>query len=117
MEIRALTIGIAVSDLAASVNWYRKVFELDDPEASSGGGTVEFNLGEFRLQLEQEPSRAGVSGVAVHVETTDLPVIHQRLIDTGIRVSDIEGFKNVMEYFEAVDADGNRIGFVEVLQK
>lgn len=51
----------------------------------------------------------------MNVEIPDLAEHHARLESAGVRLTDIESVPGVVEYFEAVNADDNRLGFVRVL--
>lgn len=115
MQMRAVTFGIPVRDLEAATTWYQKVLQVGDPDLKPAEGIAEFNLGLFWLQLEEAPERAGLHGVTVNVEILDLAEQHTRLESAGIRLTDIESVPGVVEYFEAVDADDNRLGFVKLL--
>lgn len=94
------------------MNWYRKVFQVDVPTVTEAEEMVELDLGLCWLQLEQDPLRAGRAGISFNLETSDLVGQHERLTHAGVTVTDIELVEGCMEYFEAVDPDDNRIGFI-----
>lgn len=103
-----------VSSLEAALNWYQKVFQVEAPAITEAEEImVEFDLGLCWLQLEQDPVRAGKAGIGFNLETADLVGQHERLMHAGVTVTDIEGVEGCMEYFEAVDPDDNRIGFIQ----
>ncbi|MGD7001930.1 VOC family protein [Corynebacterium halotolerans] len=115
MDFRAVTVGVPVRDLHSATIWYQKVLGVGDPEHHPAEGVVEFSLGVCWLQLEESEERAGCHGITVNLEIADLRGEHGRLESAGIRLTDIESVPGVVEYFEAIDADDNRIGFVRVV--
>lgn len=115
MQIRMVTFGMPVRDLAAATTWYQKVLQVGEPDLKPTADIAEFDLGSFWIQLEEAPERAGLQGITVNIEVPNLAEQHRRLESAGVRLTDIESVPGVVEYFEAVDADDNRLGFVKVL--
>ncbi|MFT4109471.1 VOC family protein [Propionicimonas sp.] len=115
MRIQSVTVGLPCTDLARSVEWYRCAFELDTPDLEPSDGVVEFKLGPIWVQLAE--SRGGLAAelATVQIEVPDVTSERSRLAALGVAVGDLAQVDNVLEYFDFVDPDGNRLAlFTEV---
>jgi catechol 2,3-dioxygenase-like lactoylglutathione lyase family enzyme len=115
MRATAVTVGIPVRDLEKSVAWYSTALAKDGPDLRPMDDLAEFDLGAFWLQLVAAASRAGVAGSSINIGVADAVAERERLHGLGFEVSPIERYEGVVLYFELIDPDGNRLGFVEEL--
>jgi predicted enzyme related to lactoylglutathione lyase len=115
MELQSVAVGIPVNDLTLAVAWYQRAFELGEPDLTPMDGLVEFDLGPFWLQLAESPEAAGVEGVSVNLSVADASAERQRFADLGLSVSELQHIEGVVDYFELIDLDGNKLGFVTAL--
>ncbi len=129
-------VGYIVEDLDASVNTFRKLFDLDDsdirfvpPEASGGAVAFAFiQLGGIELELIQPitdvfrqmtgDTGEGISHFAL--EVTDIDQVVKRMAEKGVHLGYITpngvfdtGTKKIA-YLDPVDTGGNLIELVEV---
>lgn len=51
----------------------------------------------------------------MNISVEDAAKEHARFTELGLRVSDLHQIENIVEFFELVDMDGNKIGFVTEL--
>jgi catechol 2,3-dioxygenase-like lactoylglutathione lyase family enzyme len=116
MDVQTVSIGVPVRDLDEAVGWYQRALELGEPDLVPIEGLAEFDLGGFWLQLTVSPDTAGGEGIALTFSVKDAAREHGRLTDLGLTVTELERVEGTVEFFELVDPDGNRIGFVAELE-
>ena len=115
MKAEAVTVGIPVRDLDEAIAWYRVALELGEPDQLPMDGLAEFDLGPFWLQLAVAPELAGQEGLSVTISVKDAAGERQRLAGLGLTASELQHFEGVVDFFELVDLDQNKIGFVTEL--
>ena len=115
MDVQAVSIALPVRDIDAALAWYRQALELGEPDLVPMEGLVEFDLGVIWLQLTTSPDTAGQDGIRLTFSVEDAAQEHERLADLGMTVTELERVEGAVEFFELVDPDGNRIGFVAEL--
>jgi len=119
----ALTVfaALPVRDLAASIDWYGRLFERPAPDARPAPHIVDYYLAAGRvpehgtLQLHEDPARAG-GGLAT-INVADLAPLIAALASLGVELAtqtlplDAETVSAVtVGAFE--DADGNAVTLV-----
>ena len=87
------TVGLPVSDLGRTVEWYRRAFELPAAELEPAYGIVEFRPGPVWLQL-------GVADVAAERE---------HLLSLGVDVGELDHVEGMVDYVDFADPDGNAL--------
>lgn len=116
MEITSVTIGLPVRDLERAVDWYRRVFELPDPELEPADGVVEFQLGPVWLQLGAEPTDRSGAEVVTRFGVPDAGAEHVRLRGLGVDVSALEHVPEAVDYFDFADPDGNVLSIYSTVE-
>jgi predicted enzyme related to lactoylglutathione lyase len=107
MEPLDVAVGLPVADLQRSVEWYRRVFSLGEPDLRPVEGVVEFQLGPIWLQLlEGDTARSGAE-VVTSFGVADARVERERLVELGLEVGPLEHVSGAVDYFEFADPDGN----------
>lgn len=107
MDIESVTIGLPVGDLHEAVEWYGRVFGLDEPDLEPTEGVVEFRLGPIWLQLGAEPVDRSGAEVVVRFGVADATVEHERLERLGVDVGPVEHVPGAVSYFDLRDPYGN----------
>jgi predicted enzyme related to lactoylglutathione lyase len=107
MDVSSATVGLPVSDLREAVEWYRRAFELADPDLEPVPGVVEFRLGPIWLQLGEEPTLRSGAEVVTRFGVADAGREHARLKAMGVEVAPLEHVPGAVDYFEFRDPDGN----------
>jgi catechol 2,3-dioxygenase-like lactoylglutathione lyase family enzyme len=119
MSPRLDMVGIAVSDMAAALAFYRRL-GLDFPEGAENEGHVEATVGGMRVALDTdevirsfapdwEPGGRGRIGLAFLCESpTEVDQLHAELVAEGYE-SHLEPFDAFwgQRYAEIADPDGN----------
>ncbi len=112
--IRSVTVGIAVSDLAEAIEWYRNLLgpreELDPVPKIK-----EFELiKDFWLQIvEVEPDREFPPIIRIGVD--DLDHEYDRMFRLAIELEPIEEVPDLIRYFSFQDPYGNRLSCYQLL--
>ena len=106
MRVTSATIGLPVSDLAASRSFYSEVFGLGDPDRETVKDVLEWDLGPVWLQIFPAES-GGASQLAVRFGVEDVLAEHQRLAGAGLEVEDVVRVEGTMEFFDLRDPDGH----------
>ena len=103
-------ISLAVSDIEASIEFYREMFGFDIVEHISGSSEAVLQVGEIRLRLIGGEAAGKSSGyVAFYVDDDDFEDALEELDESGLEVvSGPENIKNGKRVIIA-DPDGNRI--------
>jgi catechol 2,3-dioxygenase-like lactoylglutathione lyase family enzyme len=107
MDVLSATVGLPVSDLRASVEWYRRVLELPEPELEPSEAAVEFHLGPIWLQLGEAPTARSGAEVVTRLGVTDVSQERERLAAIGVGVGPLEHVAGAVDYFNFADPDGN----------
>ncbi len=113
-EIKSITIGIAVNDVAAAVRWYKTL--LGDVETMEPApGTVELRLTENTwLQLD-DTGYLKVGGSILRLETQDIDAAHEKVKRLKPDVGDVELVEGVIRYFDFEDMAGNRLSYYQLI--
>jgi predicted enzyme related to lactoylglutathione lyase len=107
MEVLNVAVGLPVSDLQRSVPWYRRAFELGEPDLEPVAGVVEFQFGPIWLQLlEGDTTRSGAE-VVPSFGVAKAATERERLVALGLEVGPLEHVEGAVDYFEFADPDGN----------
>jgi catechol 2,3-dioxygenase-like lactoylglutathione lyase family enzyme len=109
MWVQSMTVGLPVTDLRRSAEWYRRVLQLEDPDLEPAEGVVEFKVCGVWLQLAEDPDGASGHGPVVRLGVRDVAAERARLARLGIHVGGLEQVVGVLEYFDFTDPDGNRL--------
>lgn len=116
MDVRNVTVGLPVSDLAAAKEWYQRVFALPEPELEPAEGVVEFQLGTIWLQLGEEPTTRSGAQVVTRFGVDDVAAERERLVGLGVEVGPLEHVPDAVDYVDFLDPDGNQLSFYTELQ-
>ena len=109
MEIVSVTIGLPVTDLAESIDWYRRVLELPEPDLEPAEGVVEWRVGPVWLQLmEAEGASTGCSAV-LRLGVADVRARREQLLAAGVDVGAVEHVPGAVDYVDVTDPDGNTL--------
>jgi predicted enzyme related to lactoylglutathione lyase len=104
-----LYAGIAVSDYAAALSWYERLFGCPPTFVASDIEAV-WELAEHRsIALEHRPERAGHAMVTVFVD--DLDALVAGTTERGLTPITRETYPNGVRKALYVDPDGNEVGF------
>jgi len=90
-----------------SVQWYRQIFELREPDLEPSEGVVEFKIGPIWLQLGDEPTDRSGAEVAIRFGVPDVSRERARLEAMGVVVGPLEHVPSAVDYFDFKDPDGN----------
>ncbi len=111
VEVLSVTVGLPVSDLPRSVQWYRRVFELPEPDLEPVDGVVEFHVGSVWLQLGEDVTTRFGAEVVTRFGIESVGKEHGRLASWGVDVGMLEHVDGILDYFGFVDPDGNVLSF------
>ncbi|MFG2101338.1 VOC family protein [Micromonospora echinaurantiaca] len=104
-----LFAGIPVSDYAAALAWYERLFG-SPPAFVPNDHEAVWGLAEHRwVYIEQHPDRAGHAMHTVFVD--DLDTLLAETAGRGIEPAKRETYANGVRKAIYVDPDGNEIGF------
>ena len=113
-DILSITIGIAVNDVQAAVQWYKTLLgnvETIEPAP----GTIELRLSKNTwLQLD-DTGDLSVGGSIVRLETQDIDAVHQKVRNFMSDVGDIQMVEGVIRYFDFKDIAGNRLSYYQLI--
>jgi len=108
--ITHLFAGVPVSDLDASIDWYRRFFER--PPDSRVGEEMLWEIDEHAwLFIEPNAERAGAGRITLAVAGLD--ALLERLAAQRIEHEPIETYSNGVRHVNVPDPDGNMIAFAE----
>ncbi|GAA5165548.1 VOC family protein [Pseudonocardia eucalypti] len=107
MELASVTVGLPVSDLPRATEWYRRVFDLGEPDLEPAEGVVEFQLGPIWLQLGQQPAERSGAQVITRFGVADAKGERERLIGLGVEVGPLIHVPDAVDYCDFADPDGN----------
>ena len=104
-----LFAGIPVSDYAAALVWYQRLFGSPPTFFASDTEAV-WELAEHRwVFIVQRPEHAGHAIPTILVDDVDALVT--KLADRGLEPTKRETYENGVRKFTYCDPDGNEIGF------
>ena len=116
MQVVSATVGLPVRDLSRSVDWYRQVLELSEPNLEPAEGVVEFHVGPVWLQLgEDGTARSGAEAV-LRFGVPDARSQHTRLEAMGVAVGPLKHVPGAVDYFDFADPDGNALSIYTELE-
>ncbi len=104
-----MTVGLPVSDLQAAVAWYRRAFELADPDVEPADGVVEFQLGPVWLQLDEGSCTRSGAETVLRVGVADAAGERSRLAELGVAVGELTHVEGAVDFFAFADPDGNQL--------
>lgn len=64
-----------------------------------------------------DPQLAGQEGASVNISVENALDEHARFAGLGFTVTDLQRYEGVVDFFELIDLDGNKIGFVTELNQ
>lgn len=106
MPIKAIFANVSCSDLAASRDWFEKLFGRA-ADVSPMPGLNEWNFGETAaLQLFEDAKKAGSSTLTLIVD--DLEAERRRIVAAGLSAGEIEG-ADYTSIARLSDPDGNLV--------
>jgi predicted enzyme related to lactoylglutathione lyase len=114
IDVREMIVGITVSDLTKSREWYSRLFGKKGPDLEPFAGNVEFKLGGAWVQIasgDVQPS----SSWDLQLEVRDLFRERERIRAAGISANEIKTVPNVISFFDLKDPDGNKMRWFQVL--
>ena len=109
-EITHLFAGVPVSDLDASIDWYKRFFGR--PPDRRAGEEVLWEIDEHAwLFIEPNAAHAGAGRITLAV--IGLDALLERLTAQRIEHEPIETYSNGVRHVKIPDPDGNAIAFAE----
>ena len=124
MQLGAFSVSLAVEDLAASKAFYEKLgfavfggemehnwlmMKNGDHVIGLFQGMFEGNILTFNPGLPQDPSPEEIADMKSVPDFTDVRVIEQRLVDSGIELTHATETEAGADHVTLVDPDGNQI--------
>jgi predicted enzyme related to lactoylglutathione lyase len=104
--------GVAVTDLETALPWYEKLFGRPADERPMEG-LAEWLFGGARLQLVEEPDRAGKSTVTLVLD--DVKAYYKELDERGLTPDALDETTSDKVLFGYIaDPQGNQIALVEL---
>ncbi|EGX6704197.1 TPA: VOC family protein [Listeria innocua] len=109
LNAKSITVGLPVSDLEKSANWYEKIL-MSDEKLIPVEGVIEYPIDSVWIQLFEE--KINVSENVLRLEVEDLDVEFERLKTLGVITDEvIEDVPGIIRYFDFSDPDGNKLSF------
>lgn len=105
-----LVAGVPVSDLDASIGWYRRFFGRP-PDLRVGDEVLWDVDAHATLFIEPNAEHAGAGRITFAVAGLD--ALLERLDAEGIEYGAIETYANGVRHVEIPDPDGNSLAFAE----
>jgi predicted enzyme related to lactoylglutathione lyase len=116
MEVVSATVGLPVRDLSISVDWYRHVLELSEPDLEPAEGVVEFQVGPIWLQLSEDGTTRSGSAAVLRFGVADAWAQRRRLEAIGVAVGPLKHVPGAVDYFDFTDPDGNALSMYTELE-
>jgi lactoylglutathione lyase len=113
INVKDFIVGITVSDLANSRDWYSKLFGKKGPDLEPFPGNVEFKIGKAWVQIVKGEVKS--SSWDLELEVLDLVREWERIRAAGIETNEIKTVPNVITFFDLKDPDGNKMRWFQVL--
>lgn len=107
MNPLSFVLGLSVTDLERSIDWYRRIFGLGRPAIEPVEGIVEFPYGPIWLQLVQSDSRPAGATTVANFQVADVQAERERLVALGVEVGVVMRVPGAVDYVEFADPDGN----------
>lgn len=107
MDVSSVTVGLPVGDLEHAVEWYRRTFEISEPDLEPVDGVVELQLGPLWLQLYAESTERSGAEVVTRLGVANAAREHERMAVLGIDLGPLEHVEGAVDYFEFADPYGN----------
>jgi predicted enzyme related to lactoylglutathione lyase len=117
MDVSGVAVGLPVSDLARSVQWYQRVLELAEPDLEPADGVVEFQVGPVWLQLGKDSTARSGAEVVTRFGVADAGRERERLEAMGVAVGPLEHVQGAVDYFDFADPDGNALSMYSEVQR
>ena len=120
MDVTSLTVGLPVSDLQRSREWYARLLQSDETPLEPVDGVLEHELSPghwlqiFQTDSVHEAAREAGS-VVVRFGVADVAAERQRLLGLGIEVDALVRVEGVLEYADFPDPDGHRLTIYTML--
>jgi predicted enzyme related to lactoylglutathione lyase len=109
MVLGDLFAGIQVTDYAAALAWYERLFG-SRPSFVPNDTEAVWQLAEHRFVfVEQRPEHAGHARHLVFVD--DLDALVAQIVGRGLQPADQETYPNGVRKVSFRDPDGNEMGF------
>lgn len=114
MNLTSVTICLPVRKLEQAARWYERCLQLKDP-IDPAPGIREYELSpDCWLQLsEGETTR---SEHCLLLGVADIAAERARLINLGIKVSEIQVVEGAVEFATFMDPDGNNLSLYQVAE-
>jgi predicted enzyme related to lactoylglutathione lyase len=117
MDVSGVAVGLPVSDLQQSVEWYQRVLELSEPDLEPADGVVEFQVGPIWLQLGKDSTVRSGAEVVTRFGVADASRERERLEAMGVAVGRLEHVPGAVDYFDFTDPDGNMLSMYSEVQQ
>lgn len=123
MVMKFLWTTIHVKDMEASLKFYQEVvgLELRRRFAPGPGQDIAFlGVGETEVELyytEGEELPGEINGISIGFSVRNAETLMQRLIDKGLKVSDMIKPNPMLQFFFVNDPDGVSVQFVHDLRE
>ena len=105
-----MALGLPVSDLGRAATWYRRVFELGEPDLEPAPRIAEFRFGPVWLQLVKSATDRCGAQVVPSFGGADAGAERSRLAALGVAVGPLEHVEGAIDYVGLTDLDGNTLG-------
>lgn len=115
-EIKSVTIGIPVKNLAEATEWYRKLFSNKEEMTPMEGIWEVLIAPSVWIQLFESEAEES-SAKSINLETNDITLSRELVASLSVRAGEIETVPGTLQYFEFSDPFGNNFSFVQLLHK
>jgi predicted enzyme related to lactoylglutathione lyase len=117
MDVSGVAVGLPVSDLSRSVEWYQRVLELSEPDLEPVEDVVEFRVGPIWLQLGKDATVRSGAEVVTRFGVADASRERERLEAMGVAVGPLEHVPGAVDYFDFSDPDGNALSMYSEVEQ
>lgn len=115
MNITSVTVGLPVTSLQRSWEWYAQLLQREPKALEPVDGVLEWDLGPVWLQIFEQQDIADDGGVAVRFGVDDLIAERDRLQGLGLDVTDIVRVEGTLEFADLTDPDGHLLTIYRML--